>query len=209
MKQVRFSSYALTAVTQEGACLKVSPGYIVGFLSLSSFVDSRFCSLDMGYFSVLLRFRASDNQWYEYDALLPPIVLWPSNDIICRWSSERPTESPDLTLRTVLDLRQESVLQFVDGSSIRVFLKHRDTDMEIAALTDCLRVRLETMWGDVATTQRIEYELDITSLMWRRAPIFWEDDFSAQGAKYVNVRSIAALDPVIPVSPVEISRCRE
>jgi hypothetical protein len=208
MNRVRFENLlAATAVTEEGWHIAISHGPVEGLLRVSPFIHPQLCSADMGYFQVSLVFRSASGEPFEYSAILPCTVLWPSRKVVCAPANEM--IEADLVISTVLDTREGFEIHLTDGSTMEGVFKHMESRFQVRIHVECLDVRLTFYWAKAREYRTVAYQVPLSSLMWRQATVFWADDFSAQGANHVNIKRWDSGGIDAAPSPVEINQSED
>ncbi|MCC6235713.1 MAG: hypothetical protein IT580_23955 [Verrucomicrobiales bacterium] len=91
--------------------------------------------------------------------------------------------------------------------------KYNDLTFQLRCEERALAVRLTYYAGEVFddpkdALQSIDYELDYSELLWRRAPKYSDDDVMPEGENFVSITRVGTLhDPGVPegLSPSPIT----
>jgi hypothetical protein len=210
-KRIAYEHRGVTIVPlEDGRQGTIGPGLIIGWLTWESFVDPIRCSRDMGYSEVALKIRSAAAEPYEYRGLLHASALWCARDAVA--TRRNNNFRPDVSIHTLLDSRDEFLIEVDDGIPVSGRFKYTDCRFGLQLSELVLNVQATVHVYDLKATGQsgydvIYYSIPYQSVLWRRAPVFYDDDFSPESSEFVDLVSIADALGDLPVSSVVVSPC--
>jgi len=192
--QARFQEVNRVPI-KDGVVL-VGPGAVTGALSIVAFFDpERHIGRDSGFCQFTFSFADDRVRRFGYKALLAPWAFWPNPDLGFR---VRPAIGPfkeHVTMKVVMDTQDDGRICFEDGATVVSAHKYNDVTIMLREEDYGPAARLTVYVGDKADTPEtsylsVDYEIPLEHLLWRKAPVFYDDDVMPESADYVDVRRL-------------------
>lgn len=187
---------AVQVVAEGSVRVSIGPGDVTGVLHVQGFGDAkRGIGRDRGL--LRLSFAIVDEAGVHrlYLAILSLWALWPGkfSGILVRPAEGRFRKH--VTLRSVLDTRDDPVFRYEDGRELVTAHKYNDVTLQLREEDRGLAARLTVYVGDLTqgtedSYRSVDYEIPLERLLWRRAPRCTSDDVEPEAADYVDIRPL-------------------
>lgn len=208
---------AVEVRSQTGENFTIGPGEVHGIVHIEGFWDTeRGCTRDEGFLRFTWAFGDEKGDQYVYLALFHPLRLWPRPGTIVRPSAG--TFKKEITLKSVLDTRDCTPFRFANGEMHRSAHKYNDITIQLRCDEHALAVRMTYYAGELFSDpkeayQSIDYELEYSELLWKRAATIADDHVMPEGESYVSIKHIGHIsDPGVPegskISPIVVTPAR-
>lgn len=182
--------------TSAGTRIHIGPGRTNGIFNILAYISpERGIGRDAGFLEMTFAFLDEIGRHFLHWNVLMPWALLPNPDLGFR---VRPAVGPfkkHVTLKVVIDTRDDGRICFEDGSTVVSAHKYNDVTIMLREEDFGLAVRLTVYVGDTAETPEesylsVDYEIPLEHLLWRKAPMFYDDDVMPESADHVDVRRL-------------------